>query len=69
MSQIIWENRLFTENVKCLYIKSWVNSNILYVKDLFDESEVFLNENIIVQRLVRTDNHPTLTIYSSLNIF
>ncbi len=56
MSQIICGNRLFTENVKCLYIKSWVNSNILYVKDLFDESEVFLNENVIVQRLVRTDN-------------
>ncbi len=39
-----------------IYIKSWVNSNILYVKELFDESGVFLNENIIVQILVRTDN-------------
>ncbi len=56
MSQIIWGNRLFTENVKYLYIKSWVNCNILYFKDLFDESGVFLNENIIVQRLVRTYN-------------
>ncbi len=56
MSHIIWGNRLFTENVKCLYIKSWFNSNILYVKDLFGENVVFLNENIIIQRLVRTDN-------------
>ncbi len=39
-----------------IYQKSGVNSNILYFKDLFDENGVFLNENIIVQRLVRTDN-------------
>ncbi len=47
MRQIIWGNRLFTENVKCLYIKSWVNSNILYVKTYLMEMEYFLMRTLL----------------------
>jgi hypothetical protein len=34
--QILWGNRLLTVNNKCLYSKSFVESGILYVKDILN---------------------------------
>ena len=40
-NQFIWGNRLFTINRKCLYSKSFIQSNILYVRDVLDQNGKF----------------------------
>ncbi len=42
ISHTNYDYKILAYLLKCLCIKSWVNSNILYVKDLFDENGVFL---------------------------
>ena len=41
LSLPIWCNTMFKRKGKCLMFSNWVKSNILYVKDLFDENGVF----------------------------
>ena len=33
-NELIWGNRLFTINNKCLYSKNFIENNILYIKDI-----------------------------------
>ena len=55
-SQIIWGNEYFKNKNKCLYFKTWVHSNILYVKDLFDANGQWIPETEIMKRLINKSN-------------
>jgi len=39
--QIIWGNQNITYKGKKLWFKAWINSNVIYVNDIFDENGVF----------------------------
>ena len=56
LCQILWGNNLFLQNGKCLYVKNWVTSNIIFVKDVFDLNGKFINENTIILKLSCTRN-------------
>ena len=47
ITQPIWGNLYFQNNMGCLYFKAWVKSNILYIKDLINADGTIKNENEI----------------------
>ena len=51
-SMPIWGNQLFMVRNECLLYKNWINVNIVYVKDLFDENSHFLSELSVFNRLI-----------------
>ena len=55
-SQPIWGNEYFKTRNQLLYLKNWVNSGILYVKDLFDKDGQFISERNILYTLQNTTN-------------
>ena len=56
LSQIIWGNRLFLINNKCILFKTWIDSGIIFVKDVFTSDGVFVNETEILDRLLSSRN-------------
>lgn len=48
--EIIWGNRLIKHNGKCLFFKSWISSDILFVNDIVDKNGV-LDANLIYNKL------------------
>jgi len=51
-TQPIWCNKLFTHKGKCLMYKHWIDSGIIYVKDLYKDDGNFLSENDVVSKLL-----------------
>ena len=47
LSSPLWGNSNFAYANECIYFKEWINSNILYVKDLIDETGAPKSENIM----------------------
>lgn len=47
----IWGNDLFKFQNKCLFFKSWISCDILYVKDVFDETGKFFSEAYFLDRI------------------
>ena len=45
MEQPLFGNELFMNDHMCLYMKHWIQSNILYVKDLVDENGIIICDN------------------------
>ena len=43
LKQPIWFNSRFKDKSECLFYKTWAESNILFVKDLFDEYGNFIS--------------------------
>ena len=56
LSLPIWCNTMFKRKGKCLMFSNWVKSNILYVKDLFDENGVFREPLYFRNILIRKSN-------------
>ena len=55
LQQVIWGNKLFTIREKPLFFKSWIESGLIYVKDLIIQND-FLNVNYIYQKLQNKTN-------------
>jgi len=56
VTDVIWGNERYKYDGKCLYLKTWIKSGILYVKDIIDESGKILCEEKIMQKLEKTTN-------------
>ena len=56
LSEIIWGNELFQFKNKCLYFKNWIESGLLYVKDLFSKDGTFIDEKDVLIRLKHKSN-------------
>ena len=75
LSSQIWGNDLFKFQNRCIFFKSWVSSNIVYVKDVFDASGKFISEVDLISRIKDTRNWMTeyatvkKVILSKSNIF
>ena len=55
-SQIVWGNKLFVHDNKCLLYKNWIKSGYIYVKDFFAADGSFINEHTVFQQLNNTVN-------------
>ena len=55
-SQIIWCNELFKVKNKCICFKNWINSGIIYVKDLFTLDGMWMSEEEIIRKLIKSSN-------------
>ena len=53
--QIIWGNQHIALKGKCLILKNWINSSILYVNDILD-NEGKISENTILSKLDEKQN-------------
>ena len=56
LSQTIWCNKLIINQKTTLFFQEWVMSNIIYVKDLFDNSGKLLKEKEIFDLLTSKRN-------------
>ena len=56
LSEPIWLNNRFKFNGKIIFISNWTKSNILYVKDLFDEDGNFITETNLILALTNSAN-------------
>ena len=56
MTQLIWCNSLFKFKGQCLLFNSWINSGILYVKDLFTEKGTYLTPCEMLSKLKNKQN-------------
>jgi len=50
LSEVVWGNEMFMYKGKCLYEKGWIESGIMYVKDLIIDGS-FITEKEIFSRL------------------
>ena len=51
MTEIIWGNEMFKFRKCCLYNKNWIDSNIVYCKDLFTMNGEVLPEIELIHKL------------------
>ena len=49
-------NEYFKSKNKCLFLKNWLNSGFIHVKDLFDENGNFITEEILQEKLNNKHN-------------
>jgi len=56
LSSPLMGNVLIKHKGKCLYLKNWLQSNIRYVKDLYDKNGNFMNETVLQQKLCNKTN-------------
>ena len=56
LKQQIWFNSLFLYKGQCLKMDNWIESNIIFVKDLFDDKGNFITENTLLEKLHRKEN-------------
>ena len=52
----LWGNTIFSFRNSCLYFKEWVDSNILYVKDLVNKTGVLKSENELYAEIHKKQN-------------
>ena len=43
LTSTIWGNNIFKFDEKCLVYRHWIDSKILYVKDLFESNDNFIS--------------------------
>ena len=53
--EMIWGNDLIKFDGKVLIYQNWINSDILYIKDILDNNNT-INENMILQKLIQKQN-------------
>ena len=51
LCQIIWCNKIFQDRNKCLLYKTWTKSNIVFVKDIFNNDGTFISEDLLLSKL------------------
>ena len=56
LSQFIWNNILFKHKSKTLCFKNWIQSGILYIKDIFDEYGEMHNISYFTNKLKKKNN-------------
>ena len=56
LSHIIWCNNLFKFKDKCLLFKNQIKSDILYVKDIYNEHGIMLSANEVFEKLESKTN-------------
>ena len=54
--QPIWGNHLFRTRNTCLYLKNWVNSNFLYIKDIITKNGNVKSDNELFQSITAKQN-------------
>jgi hypothetical protein len=55
-SDVIWGNGRYRFNGKCLYVKHWLESGILYINDILDKSGKLKSENDLLTMLSNKQN-------------
>lgn len=55
LSMIIWGQKLFQKGGQCLFMKNWIDSGIVFVKDLFVNGK-FVTEDQILSKLQNKSN-------------
>ena len=56
LSSTIWGNELFKFKNKCLFFKHWIDSNIVYVRDLFNRNGNMHAYEYVLNKLTNTRN-------------
>ena len=56
LAEPIWLNKRFRFNGKPLFISNWTKSNILYVKDLYDQEGNLITGPVLIERLETKSN-------------
>jgi hypothetical protein len=56
VTDILWGNERFKHEGKCLWFRSWIDSGILYVKDILDVDGKILKPDAIINKLKCTQN-------------
>jgi hypothetical protein len=56
LSQVIWCNKLFRFKDKCILFESWINSGIMFVKDIFNDKGHLMSANEIYNKLRKKHN-------------
>ena len=56
LTQPLWGNQNFTANEKCLYFNEWIENNILYLKDLINETNQFPSDEELNKRIENKRN-------------
>jgi hypothetical protein len=56
LSSNIMGNDLLRSKGKCLYVKSWLESDIKYIKDLYDKNGDFISEDMLLGKLKIKNN-------------
>ena len=56
VTDIIWGNERFKHDGKCLWFKSWIDSGIIYVRDILDNEGKILDGTRIMNKLQNTCN-------------
>ena len=56
VTDVIWGNERFKFKGKCLYIKNWIESGILYVNDILDGNGRIIRETVLIERLHNRSN-------------
>ncbi len=56
LSQPIWANSLFQFRNKPIYFSNWVKSNIIHVKDIYDDAGNLISDIELFERLNNTSN-------------
>jgi hypothetical protein len=56
VTDVIWGNERYKYKGKCLYIKSWIDSGIVYVKDILDECGRIITETDLLKKLKKQSN-------------
>ena len=51
LNQPLWGNRLLMCNNKCIIFKEWINSDLLYVKDLVNNSGILMRDTEIEKQI------------------
>ena len=54
LKSIIWGNEAFQQKGKCLFLRNWIRSGYVFVKDLFDKHGDFFTEEVICKKLEST---------------
>lgn len=56
LQQPIWGNEHFKTKGSCLYLKSWILSNIMYVKDLITKEGVIMSDELLYKQIKDKSN-------------
>ena len=69
LTQPLWGNEYFKFKNKHLYYRNWIESNIIFIKDLFDKNGFFISEENLLIKLKNKQNWMTeyLTLKKIIN--
>ena len=69
LTQSLWGKEYFKFKNEHLYYRNWIESNIIFIKDLFDKNGCFISEENVLIKLKNTQNWMTeyLTLKKIIN--